>query len=141
MKATAVRLASGIVLAVAALWLVDALYSQLFLVRVDAPAPPLHVPKWLEPMESVARLLRDLIPAVVLGAVVRWYSGVWGFLLALVIFFSTPLILSVNDDFYYSVDGLAQALGIAILWGVGAVVGQAATRSWMPNTSLERSRA
>jgi hypothetical protein len=140
MRGTLQRLGIGIALAIISLLAINLLYSAVFLVPVDGPPRPLHAPARLEPMQPVARLLCDLIPSAVLGFLVVSYAGVAGFCLSLAIFYSSPLLLGVDKEFYYSVDGLAHALTIAILWAVGAIAGHAAKGSWMPNTSLERTR-
>jgi hypothetical protein len=140
MRGTLQRLGIGIALAIVSSLAIDMLYSAVFLVHVDRPLPLLHAPAWLEPMEPAARLLCDLIPSAILGFVVASYAGVAGFCLSLVIFYCSPLFLKVNDEFYYSADGFARAITIAILWAVGAIAGHAAKGSWMPNTSLERTR-
>jgi hypothetical protein len=140
MRGTLQRLGIGIALAIVTHLAIDTLYSAAFLVHVEKPLPLLHAPAWLEPMQPVARLLCDLVPSAVLGFVVASYAGVAGFCLSLVIFYCSPLLLNVNEEFYYSVDGFAQALTIAILWAVGAIAGHAARGSWMPNTSLDRTR-
>jgi membrane-bound metal-dependent hydrolase YbcI (DUF457 family) len=134
------RLGLGIALAIVSHLTIDMLYSAVFLVHFDRPTPPLHAPAWLEPMQPVARLLCDLIPSAVLGFVVASYAGLAGFCLSLVMFYCSPLFLNVNEGFYYSADGFAQALTIAILWALGAIAGHAAKGSWMPNTSFERTR-
>ena len=140
MRGTLQRLGLGIALAIVSYLAINLLYSAVFLVPVDRPPRPLHAPAWLEPMQPVARLLCDLIPSAVLGFLVASYAGVAGFCLALVIFYCSPLFLNVNAEFYYSVDGFAHALTIAILWALGAIAGHAAKSSWTPNTSLERTR-
>src|SRR3954462_7514164 len=104
------RLGIGITLAIVSLLAIELLYSAMFLVHSDRPPPLLHVPAWLEPMQPVARLLCDLIPSALLGFVVTSYAGAVGFCLSLVLFYCSPLYLKVNEDFYYSVDGFAQAI-------------------------------
>ena len=140
MRGTLQRLGIGIALALVSFLAMNLLFSAVFLVPPDNPPRPLHAPAWLEPMQPVARLLVYLIPPAILGFVVASYAGVAGFFLSLVFSYGSPLFLNVDKEFYYSVDGFAQALTNAILWVVGAIAGHAAKSSWMPNTSLERTR-
>jgi hypothetical protein len=140
MRATLQRLGLGIALAIVSYLAINLLYSAVFLVPPGNPPRPLHAPAWLEPMQPVARLLCDLIPTAVLGFVVATHAGITGFCLALVVFYCSPLFLNVDARFYYSVDGFAHALTVAILWALGGTAGHAAKGSWMPNTSLERTR-
>ena len=140
MRGTLQRLAIGIALAIVSYLAINLLYSAVFLVPSDRPPRPLHAPTWLEPMQPVARLLCDLIPPALLGVLVASYAGLTAFCLSLAIFYCSPLFLNVNEAFYYSVDGFAHALTVAILWAMGGIAGHAAKGSWMPNTSLERTR-
>src|SRR4051812_4294835 len=109
MRANLQRLGVGIALAITSQFSIDWLYSSLFLVHLNGLPSLLHAPAWLQPMQPIARLLCDLIPSAILGFVVTSYAGVAGFCLSLAFFYCSPLFLHVNEDFYYSADGFAQA--------------------------------